>query len=128
MLAALGVAAIACTRAGVAPGLSRETAPKLTLGMSGEDVVALLGEPLPDVDPPDHSTGRLIYSRAAVLAVGESDFIMSPGLDVTVLLEDNALVSVRIIDTKRNRMCFCERDSCPTNWASQCLPSLPPGR
>lgn len=94
--------------------------------MSGEDVLALLGEPLSDTyDAPDH-TRRMVYYRSAILSLGDSDFILLPGLDITVLLQDNVVVSAHIIDTRLDRMCICERDICPSKWVSPCLPSLPP--
>jgi hypothetical protein len=127
LLFSLGVVGLACTQAGVAPGLHRDRAHKLALGMSGEDIVSLLGEPLSDTyDSADGTTRRLVYSRVAVLSLGPSDFILWPGLDVTVVLEENAVVSAHILDTKHSRRCFCEPGSCHPDWVSPCLPSLPP--
>jgi hypothetical protein len=127
LLAVFGAGALACTRAEVAPGLSRQTAPKLTLGMSGEEVVSLLGPPLSDAyDSTDGTARRLVYSRGAVLSLGASDFILWPGLDVTLYLEENVVVSAHIMDTKHSRTCFCQGGNCSTDWVSPCLPSLPP--
>jgi hypothetical protein len=122
---ALAGATSGCTRSGVATGLHQDTATKVTLGMSSEAVLGALGAPLSDTyDPPDEATRRLVYARVAVLSLG-SNHLMSPGLDYTVLLEDDAVVSAYIIDTKRDLMCRCEREHCPPDWSVPCLVSLP---
>jgi hypothetical protein len=115
----------ACTRSGVAAGLDQDTAPKVTLGMSSEAVLGALGAPLTDTyDPPDKATRRLVYARVGVLSLG-SNHLMWPGLDYTVLLQDGAVVSAYILDTKRDLMCRCERERCLPDWTVPCLVSLP---
>ena len=115
----------ACTPAGVATGLHQDAATKIMLGMSSAAVFETLGAPLADTyDPRDETTRRLVYARVAVLSFG-NNHLMWPGLACVVLLEDDAVVSADIIDSRRHLMCRCERESCPPDWSVPCLVSLP---
>jgi hypothetical protein len=121
----VAVGSIGCTPSGIAEGLRRDTAARIKLGMSSAEVLGALGSPLSDGNnPPDGTTRRLVYARSAGASFGNSH-LMASGLDCAVLIEEDAVVSAHIIDTKRDVMCRCERARCPVDWSSPCLASLP---
>jgi len=121
----LCASSVACTRSGVAAGLNRDAVSRIKVGMSSADVFRTLGTPLSDRrDPPDETKRRLVYARSAVLSLGDSH-LMASGLDCAVLLEEDAVVSAYIIDTKRDLVCRCEPEACQPEWSSPCLTSLP---
>jgi hypothetical protein len=96
----------------MAPGVTQEGLRALQLGMSKEQVIAVLGAPLGEDHRRSDQVG-LEYARKP------------SGIVISAFVRDTGLVLVAVHDVDQNKQCACSAGSCSETWFEKCAASIP---
>jgi hypothetical protein len=118
-LGAVGCQDIAPERA---PGFQPSKLAGVTIGMSEEELVALLGSPLPTPSgmPPAPYQVAHYATRGARWWLGEYRSNVR-GDDCLFWLQDGKVVAARYLNEVNQKLCRCEKGNCPAEWARPCI-------
>ena len=109
---------------GLAAGVTADSLPQVRRGMTRDDVLRVLGQPLSDSGGSSTYPKRwLTYARSRSLRVG-NHHMWQPARECAVVFENDLVSEAYFIDTRANVSCFCRADACDEDWASECVGTL----
>jgi outer membrane protein assembly factor BamE (lipoprotein component of BamABCDE complex) len=123
VLLMVGVAACRQDPPAIASGLTAKTLSRVRPGMSYAQVRSILGPPIAE---PSSNDGRrwLVYAQPRIVSLGTESHPLS-GTSCSIALENDALATMFVNDTKANRSCTCTTGHCSADWLAECVGSLP---
>jgi hypothetical protein len=104
-----------------APGFEASRLAELSLGMTYNDVVRVMGNPLQDRSvEPEHVRALFYAEPGARWFLGEYKSNVR-GFECILWFREGKLARARVYNSQTGRICHCQQGSCAAAWSQPCF-------
>jgi hypothetical protein len=110
-----------------APGFAAANLNRLSIGMTTAEILKVMGEPLPDLNPGSRERA-LFYARPGARWYAGEYRSNVRGYECILWLKEGRLLAARVFDAEAGVICECKAEPCSSGWAAPCMRPKPQAR